>query len=78
MRIMGDKIETEAKNKGVMKPFKLRSLSEALKSRKFDCKIVRHRVAGDIIGDVEVLLKIVKLLRRGAYKCWLYARVERR
>lgn len=58
MRIMGEKIETgKQKIKGKVKEFKIRGLLEALKGRKHDCKIVRHRVAGDIIGDVENTIK---------------------
>ena len=54
MRIMGDKIETGLQTvKGVKKKFHIRSLSEALKKRAAVCKVVRHRVAGDIIGDVK-------------------------
>lgn len=65
MRIMGEKIETgKQKIKGVEKPFNIRSLSEALKSRKFDCKIVRHRVAGDIIGDVEETIEDCKTIEK--------------
>jgi len=36
---------------------KIRSLKEALKKSKADCKIARHRVAGDIVGDVQQTLK---------------------
>lgn len=58
MRIMGDKIERGVqKIKGKEKPFHIRSLAEALKKRSVGCKIVRHRVAGDIIGDVSETLK---------------------
>tara|TARA_Y100000034_G_C6861999_1_gene392438 strand:- start:64 stop:729 length:666 start_codon:yes stop_codon:yes gene_type:complete len=35
----------------------LRSLQKAFKDRRADCKIVRHRVAGDIVGDVEGTLE---------------------
>ena len=63
MRIMGEKIETgKQKIKGVMKDFKIRSLAEALKGRKFDCKVVRHRVAGDVVGDVENTMQDCKTI----------------
>lgn len=65
MRIMGEKIETgKQRIKGVEKPFNIRSLGEALKSRKFDCKIVRHRVAGDIIGDIKETIEDCKTIAK--------------
>ena len=54
LRILGDKIENTK--------FKLRSLKEALPKRKGDCKIARHRIAGDIVGDVEETLEEIKLI----------------
>ena len=36
---------------------KLRSLREAFNQRRADCKVVRHRVAGDVVGDVEGTLE---------------------
>jgi hypothetical protein len=67
MRIMSDKIETgQQTQKGVKKPFTVRTLDEALKKRSFDCKIVRHRVAGDIIGDVqETIDDCIKINKEG-------------
>jgi hypothetical protein len=45
LRILGKKIEDGR--------IKIKTLKEALASRDKDCKVVRHRVAGDIVGDVE-------------------------
>lgn len=52
MNILSGKI-----SKGTIK---LVSLIDALESRKKDCKIVRHRVAGDIVGDVPDTLEECK------------------
>ena len=58
MRIMGDKIESgKQKIKGTIRDFNIRTLEEALQKRSAVCKIVRHRVAGDIVGDVENTVK---------------------
>lgn len=38
----------------------IKSLKEALAARRDDCKIVRHRVAGDIVGDVPGTLEECK------------------
>ena len=45
LRILGKKIEDGR--------IKARSLKDALSSRDKNCKVVRHRVAGDVVGDVE-------------------------
>ena len=36
---------------------KLRSLRDTINQRHKDCKVVRHRVAGDIVGDVDGTLE---------------------
>jgi hypothetical protein len=41
---------------------RLVSLKEALTNKADDCKIVRHRVAGDIVGDVDETLKECELV----------------
>jgi hypothetical protein len=65
MRIMGDKIESgKQKVKGVIKDFNIRSLADALKNRAASCKIVRHRVAGDILGDVENTVEDCKTIEK--------------
>mgnify|MGYP007063364451 FL=1 len=45
LRILGKKIEDGR--------IKARSLKDALGSRDKNCKVVRHRVAGDVVGDVD-------------------------
>jgi len=45
LRILGKKIEDGR--------IKAKSLRVALSKRDKDCKVVRHRVAGDVVGDVE-------------------------
>ena len=45
LNILGNKIKN--------KKFPLKPLRTALKERRADARIVRHRVAGDVVGDVE-------------------------
>jgi hypothetical protein len=54
LRVLGKKIEDGR--------IKARSLKEALSSRHKDCKIVRHRVAGDIVGDVDGTLEECRMV----------------
>jgi hypothetical protein len=48
LRILGNKIDS-----GKINP---KPLLEALRTRSASCKIVRHRVAGDVVGDVSETL----------------------
>jgi len=49
LRTLGKKISN-----GVLQP---KSLTQALASRSVSAKIARHRVAGDVVGDVKATLK---------------------
>ena len=49
LRILGAKINN---GKIITK-----TLATALKERRNDCKVVRHRIAGDIVGDVKGTVK---------------------
>jgi len=49
LRILGKKIGNGT--------IKAKSLKTALSARHKDCKVVRHRVAGDVVGDVEGTLE---------------------
>ena len=58
LKLLGNKIETGLQTiKKVERPFVVKTLADALNKRSASCKIVRHRVAGDIIGDVEETVK---------------------
>jgi len=45
LRILGAKISNGK--------IQIKTLSEALSGRRMDAKVVRHRIAGDVVGDVE-------------------------
>lgn len=44
LKVLGKKIQNGT--------LKIKNLATALSERAIDCKIVRHRVAGDVVGDV--------------------------
>jgi hypothetical protein len=44
LKVLGKKIQNGT--------IKIKSLATALSERTHDCKVVRHRVAGDVVGDV--------------------------
>ena len=54
LRNLGKKISDQA--------IKIRTLKEALSRRKSDCKIVRHRIAGDVVGDVPGTIEECKVV----------------
>lgn len=56
LNILGKKIENGK--------LKIRTLKEALDSRKGSSKIVRHRIAGDIVGDEEATYEDCKVVDR--------------
>tara|TARA_R110001583_G_scaffold16234_4_gene66119 strand:- start:4734 stop:5414 length:681 start_codon:yes stop_codon:yes gene_type:complete len=43
---------------------KIKSLQEAIKKVRPDCKIARHRVAGDIVGDVKQTLEECEVISK--------------
>ncbi len=45
LNILGGKIKNGT--------IQIRSLKDALKGRRVDAKVVRHRIAGDVVGDVD-------------------------
>jgi len=55
---------------------KARTLKEALEGRRKDCKVVRHRVAGDVVGDVSgtieecLMVEQEGLTNIGYTHCW--------
>jgi hypothetical protein len=55
LRTLSNKIQN-----GVITPV---PLTEALKNRVVSCKVVRHRVAGDVVGDVKETINECKLVK---------------
>lgn len=54
LRILGDKIKDGR--------IKIRTIKEALSERHKDCKIVRHRIAGDVVDDVSHTMEECKVI----------------
>lgn len=54
--LLGSKIENET--------IKIKSLVEALSERRESAKVVRHRVAGDVVGDIEETLEECRIIER--------------
>ena len=56
LNLLSSKIENET--------IKLRSLTDVLGERHREAKIVRHRVAGDIVGDIDGTLEECRVIER--------------
>jgi hypothetical protein len=56
LRALGRKIEANSFKNGV------RSLKEALSDRLSSCKVARHRVAGDVVGDIKPTIEECKVI----------------
>ena len=54
--LLGKKIQNET--------IKFKSLTAALSERRESCRVVRHRVAGDIVGDVDETLEECHIIER--------------
>lgn len=56
LRILGSKIQNET--------IKFKSLVTALSERRESAKVVRHRIAGDVVGDVADTLEECRIIER--------------
>lgn len=68
LNLLSSKIENET--------IKFKSLTTALSERRESAKVVRHRIAGDVVGDVEDTLEECRIIEReglfnlGYSHCW--------